>query len=172
MDRERLIFRTYMEIPYTVDIVDHPDAKSEDGLLHICFCDDKDIVRMSCYGEEVGIPIDIIENKLTEFGLNFQEYDSAMSYFIDNNSCDNEDYIIIRYDDIYYSTGVKDVFDNTVFEGDLVKVPFDSRYNGEYPIIWKDGAFVLGNILGFEPIGLHKLEIVGTTLKECNEILM
>jgi len=171
VDRERLIFKTYMVIPYTVDITDKPDAQSEDGFLHICFADDKDIVRMSCYGEEVGIPIDIIENKIGEFGLNFQEYDSVMSFFIDNNSCDNDDYIIIPYDEIYYSTGLQDIYHNTVFEGDIVKVPFDPRYNGEYPVIWKDGAFVLGEILGFEPVGLHKLEIVGSVLKEMNEVL-
>lgn len=171
MDRERLIFRTYMEIPYTVDIVDHPDAKSEDGLLHICFFDDKDIVRMSCYGESVGIPIDIIENKLTEFGLNFREYDSAMSFFWDNNSCDNEDYVIIYYNDIYFSTGLKDINDNMIFEGDIVKVAFNDRFTGEYPVVWSNGAFVLGNVEGFEPLYLYKLEIVGSTIKEQNEIL-
>jgi len=173
MDRERLVFRTCIDVPYTVDIIDKPKANSEDGMLHICFFDDADIIRMACYGDEVGIPIDIIENKLSEFGLNFQEYDSAMSYFIDNSSCDNEDYIIIRYDNIYFSTGVKDMYGNTIFEGDLVEVFHDPIFTDKYEVIWRDGAFALGGDISiFAPIANYNLTIVGTILKECNEILV
>ena len=173
MDRERLLFRAMIDVPYTVDIDNNPDIESEDGMLHICFTDEIDIANMSCYGEDIGIPIHIIEQKLKEFDLTYSEYSSALSYFVDNSSCDNEDYIIIKYDELHFNTGVKDVNGNVIYEGDIVKVLKDPVFTGEYDIRWKHGAFVLGGDISiFAPIYHHDLEIIGTSLRQYKEVLI
>ena len=187
MDRERLIFKTYLKIPYTVDIEAYPRAESEDGLLKIYFSDEEDIVRMACYGEEVGIPIDIIEKKIKEFNLTWSEHESVMSFFYDNNSCDNEDYIIIPYDEIYFSTGIRDIMGCMIFEGDYVSVDFNLEDNipsdyfeNKCEVVWHLGAFRLKYSedkylpldIGFYSVPYSRISVIETKLKESKEILV
>ena len=125
MDRERLVFKALIEVPYTIDLDKHPNAETEDGIAYVGLVEDKDILQLSCYGEEIGVPRYIIEEKLKEINLSQSEYWSALSYFEDNNSCDNEDYFIIKYDDMFMSTAVKDTNGEYIFEGS--KVTYNSH---------------------------------------------
>lgn len=150
MDRERLVFKALIEVPYTIDLDKHPNAETEDGIAYVGLVEDKDILQLSCYGEEIGVPRYIIEEKLKEIDLSQSEYWSALSYFEDNNSCDNEDYFIIKYDDMFMSTAVKDTNGEYIFEGSKVKYTGGSEvaslnFGGTRLVVWNKGKFCLYN---------------------------
>ena len=148
MDRERLVFKALIEVPYTIDLDKHPKAETEDGTAYVGLVEDKDILQLSCYGEEIGVPRCIIEEKLKEIDLSQSEYWSALSYFEDNNSCDNEDYFIIKYDDMFMSTAVKDTNGEYIFEGSKVTYTgenkvFSRHFGSTLTVMWNKGKFCL-----------------------------
>ena len=148
MDRERLVFKALIEVPYTIDLDKHPKAETEDGIAYVGLVEDKDILQLSCYGEEIGVPRYIIEEKLKEINLSQSEYWSALSYFEDNNSCDNEDYFIIKYDDMFMSTAVKDTNGEYIFEGSKVTYTgenkvFSRHFGSTLTVMWNKGKFCL-----------------------------
>ena len=150
MDRERLLFKALIEVPYTIDLDKHPSAETEDGIAYIGLVEDKDILQLSCYGEEIGMPRCIIEEKLKEIDLSQSEYWSALSYFEDNNSCDNEDYFIIKYDELFMSTAIKDANGEYIFEGSKVEYAGESGVSSQHSgsilvVMWNKGKFCLYN---------------------------
>ena len=151
MDRERLVFKALIKVPYTVDLDKHPNAETEDGIVYVGLLEDKDILQLSCYGEEIGVPRYIIEEKLKEIDLSQSEYWSALSYFEDNNSCDNDDYFVIKYDDLFMSTAVKDVNGEYIFEGSKVTYTgageiFSLHFGSTLLVVWNNGKFCLYSI--------------------------
>lgn len=144
----RLMFKAYIEVPYTLDIDLRPESDTEDGLVKIFF---NDIAGEVCdiipYGDSFGIPRCWVKQKIDDMkDLSWSEKDSIMSFFDDNNSCDNDDFIIISYDKLFQCTTIVDENGALIFEGDYIKVPDDYEtfgfYAGEiYEVFFNAGAF-------------------------------
>lgn len=143
MNLDRLIFRAYVEVPYMVDNVTREECMLDDEdekLLPLYFQDDYVIDFIVPYHDSFGLPKEVVRNKVSQQELTPSEYDDVLAYFEDNNSCADDDYYIIKYDELEQSTAMYDSNKQLVFENDII---IDNDTNIEYIVNWKNGKYAL-----------------------------
>lgn len=149
MDINRLLFRAYIEVPYTIDLDVHPESDTEDGEIKMFFKGDE-VMDIVPYGNAFGISRWWIRNYLKKLE-NYSDFEkwSIERYFEDNNSCADDDFIIIDYTQLHQCTTIWDRNKQLIFEGDYVRIPEDDWHyvtNNPYEIyevVFKSGSFRL-----------------------------
>lgn len=185
MDYRRQLYRAIIDVPFTINIDKYPNSDTEDGTLRMKFTEDDNIIP---YGDSIGFSRDVVMEKLEEYDhlLDYGETQSILSHFDDNNSCADEDFIIVKYDHLFQCSTIIDVNNNLIFEGDYIKVPDDYDDFGTcagmiYEVFFNAGGFRMkphqwtyDPLLKRKPRGFyleedHVFKIVGSYLNMVSE---
>lgn len=138
---DRLIFRAYFE---NLCLYTSEGEKYYKSFMLECV--------VLFYNREVGCYREDFEEQLTKQG--FDEYEKEQiidDYEISMSGDDLEDWVNFKADYVEQSTGLKDKYGTRIFEGDIIKKPYNDFYEYALHVIsWENGAYTTKRCLAIK----------------------